>query len=44
MFAKAGQGCLPRGGRIVYQDNIKDHYGEPADQGQLGKLNMWPMP
>ena len=44
MFAKAGQGCLPCGGRIVYQDNIKDHYGEPPDQGQLGKLNMWPMP
>ena len=36
-----GQGCLPCG--IVYQDNIKDHYGEPPDQGQLGKLNMWPM-
>ena len=45
MFAiEAGQGCLPCGRRIVYQDNIKDHYGEPPDQGQLGKLNMWPMP
>ena len=40
----AGQGCLPCGLGIVYQDNIKDHYGEPPDQGQLGKLNMWPMP
>ena len=46
MFAiEAGQqGCLPCGRGIVYQDNIKDHYGEPPDQGQLGKLNMWPMP